>query len=70
VGQHVGVQVQVEGVDVRLDEQQRGRRQLVLQVGRPRRQRHAVQANRHDHQPSHLIVTLQKPLQVIHDQYN
>ena len=52
VGQHVGAQVQVEGVDERLHQQQRRRRQLVLQMGRPRRQGHADQASRHDHQLS------------------
>ena len=50
--QHIGAQVQVKGVDERLHEQQGRRSQLVLQVGRPRGQRHADQASRHDHQLS------------------
>jgi hypothetical protein len=65
VSQYVGAQVQVEGVDVRLDKQQRGRRQPVLQMGRPRRQRHAAQASRHDHQLSRhsdLIRSLYRSL--------
>ena len=39
-------------------EQQRRRRQLVLEVGRPRWQRHAAQASRRDHQLAHSSAAL------------
>ena len=54
--EYVRAQVPVESVDERLHQQQRHRRQLVLDVGGPRGQRHAVQGSRHDHLHSRDLI--------------
>ncbi|MBV9092709.1 MAG: hypothetical protein JO132_02355 [Streptosporangiaceae bacterium] len=49
VPEQVRAGVRFPGVDERLHQEQRHRRQLVLDMGSPRRQRHADQASRDDH---------------------